>query len=699
VSPQQAQISVDPTYVLHLESGRIRLSATLKYEVRRTSIYGVNVHLPNWRIDQVLPETIVDVPSLDRDKREPLYVPLKATAVQEDGEFTVQIEAVYTAEPADDVVSVVLPRPEAKLSTTATVVVLPADNVAVTVVDEQLQGLERESFPPPDIQLPQRQQSPLVYRERSDTKSAVFVAEVGRRERSVSIAPACHMDVAASRVKVRETLDYRIAYEPLRTIQLAAQRSLIQPENLQILEGKEALPFVVLAHPSSDAGSAAKKTGESADDDLVHLEVDLLSDRIGRWSATIEYVVPLTEPRADGPSSIRVPLVLPVIETDTTLTSYTLDVDTGDDLQFRVIGDQWEAVDEQHAPDLAGTLISRLPPSSVELVVSRPQGGPRASTVVRKAWYQTWLQTQRRRDRAVFEITTSEEQIVVRLPSGATFQCAAVDGRLATTDLDPREQQDEVTVKIPDSQETRPRVVELWYFSPGEELSSGAVDLDPAVIKNASRSSLAYWSLATPSTDHLLLSPRDATPEMAWVRRGIFWHRAAGLDQSDLERWIGASAQESLPASLNNYLFSTFGQTTTLRCFLAPRSMILLAVSGSALLVGLLLIRFRALRHPALVFAVGLTLVSTVLLYPDLATAACQASLLGIGLVLSAVLLKWIVDWRQARRSVIRGTTFASPDSKTVKAAAALSLDEHPAQAPATTASMSVDEPVGEASA
>ena len=694
VSPHEALISVDPLYVLHLESDRIRLSATLHYKIRRTSAYGVNVYCPKWRIDQVLPETVVDSPSLDRDKRDPLYIPLKASAIQENGEFTLQIEGVYEADPTDGVVSVVLPRPEGKMLTAATVAVLPADNVALTVVEEQLQGLERESFPP-DIDLPQRQQSPLFFRERSDGKSAVFAAEIGRRERSVSISPSCRIEISGPRIRVWQTLDYKIAYEKLRFIELTAPRYLIQPENLRILEGEHALPFVVLADQSGDAEAAAGQTEDLADGDQVRLQVDLLSDRIGQWAATIEYELPLPQSQAESPNSIRVPLVLPVTGDDTALTSCRLDIRADEDQHVRVTGGNWEAVDDD-SPDLAGTLVSRFPPSHVELLLDKSQGGTNVSTVVRKAWFQTWLQSQHRRDRAVFQVSTTKEQIEILLPADARLEYVALDGRLVESDLDSLGRR--VTIKMGDAGELKSSVVELWYGFSGGEYSSGTVGLEPAVIAESTWSSRMYWSLATPSTDHLLLLPRGATPEMSWAQRGVFRHRVADLDQVDLERWIGASRQQGLPASLNNYLFSSFGETRNLQCTLGSRSMILLIVSGSALLAGLLLIHVRILRHPAVVFVGGLILVSTVLLYPDLATAVCQASFLGIGLVLSALLLKWIADWRQARRSVVRGATFASPDSKTVKAAAVPLNENHP-HTPPTTASMSLEEPVGEASA
>ena len=696
VTPQEALISVEPLYVLHVESGRIRLSATLHYKIRRTSAYGVNVYCPKWRIDQVLPETVVDSPSLDRDKRDPLYIPLKASAIKEDGEFTLTIEGVYEADPADGVVSIVLPRPEAKMSTAATIVVQPADNVALTVVEEQLQGLERESFPPVIEDLPQRQQEPLFFRDRSDGKSAVFAAEIGRHERSVSVSPRCRVEISGPRITVRQTLDFRVAYEKLRTIQLLAPRYLIRPENLQIHEGEHALPFVELADQPGDEEITAGQTEEASDTDMVRLEVDLLSDRIGHFAATIEYVVPLPEPQADGPSSIRVPLVLPVTGDDMTLTSCRLDIRADEDQHVHVTGGDWEAVEDENSPDLAGALVSRFPPSQVELQLDKSQSGTNVSTVVRKAWFQTWLQSQRRRDRAVFEVATTKERIEIVLPTGAKLEYVALDGRLVESDLDPLEQR--VTIEMGEAGELRSSVVELWYGFSGEEFSSGTVSLDPAMIAESTWSSRMYWSLATPSTEHLLLPPRGATPEMSWAQHGVFWRRVADLDQADLERWIGASTQQGLPTSLNNYLFSSFGETRSLQCTLGSRSMILLIVSGCALAAGLLLIYIRILRHPAVVFAGGLILVSTVLLYPDLAMAACQASALGIGLVLSALLLKWIADWRQARRRVVRGTTFASPDSKTVEAIA-VPLNENSPPTPPTTVSLSVNQPVGEASA
>jgi hypothetical protein len=183
---------------------------------------------------------------------------------------------------------------------------------------------------------------------------------------------------------------------------------------------------------------------------------------------------------------------------------------------------------------------------------------------------------------------------------------------------------------------------------------------------------------------------------MVWRRHGLLWGRWPTLGQHDLERWTGAGRQDPLPPSLNCYLFSSFGEIGEATCLLAERSAALLTLSGITLLAGLLLIYFRVLRHPALVLAGGLAVLTLVLAYPDLALAAVQASWLGVALVASAWVWKRVVDWRQGGRTVVHGTAFASPDSKTVKAPIPLSV--HLPQPPTTTLVAPSGEAVGEPS-
>jgi hypothetical protein len=183
--------------------------------------------------------------------------------------------------------------------------------------------------------------------------------------------------------------------------------------------------------------------------------------------------------------------------------------------------------------------------------------------------------------------------------------------------------------------------------------------------------------------------------EMQWQRRGLFLERFSSLDQGELERWIGGSRQEPLPASVPCYLFSGIGEIAAIEVAFAPRWAIVLVLSGVALACGLLLMYVPCLRHPAMLFALGVAALAVMAAAPDLAAQIAQASLLGLLLVLLALALKGIVGWRQARQTVVRGTRLPSPDSKTVRANLSASKPEGVAL-PSTTAAVPAELPLGE---
>jgi hypothetical protein len=122
-----------------------------------------------------------------------------------------------------------------------------------------------------------------------------------------------------------------------------------------------------------------------------------------------------------------------------------------------------------------------------------------------------------------------------------------------------------------------------------------------------------------------------------------------------------------------------------------------LFLSGGALGCGLLLIYFPYCRHPAVLFFGGVAALAAMLAVPDLAVATAQASLLGLVLVLLAWALKSLADYRESRRTVVRGARLASPESKTARAAAltASKLD-NAMPPPSTTATAPADFPLGE---
>jgi len=693
VAPQETQISVEPLYVLQVEANRVRLTATLKYKVRGTPSSGVDVHLPNWRVEQIGPDFLVDVESLDRDKREPLQIPLKAAAMPDSGEFTLQVDATQEIAAGSGSVSIALPRPEAKASTRAVVAVLPADNVELTIAESEQQGLEREPFPPP-LELPARQQTPQFFRERSDAKSAVLGAALRLRERAVSVASRVRLRVEDTRLHVQQQLDYRIAYEPLRTLELRIPRAVLNSGTLKILDGDQALPFIQIASDGG-VGHGADAAPDAADGDRsVRLQVDLLADRIGLLSILLESESPTPAPGLTGTSPARIFLATPVAGPETVLTSTRVEIDAGQETHVQLPGGGWEQDGSVGDPALRETYLSRSFPLEVDLLITQLDRRRRTSTAVLQAWLQTWLAPARRRDRAVFRVLTDEERILVKMTDGAQVEHVMLDGRLIQAG---RNESGLTMIVLPRTETPQEHVVEVWQSFPQPQPSVGEIALQAPMIQGTSWTRQVYWQLILPAHQSLLFSPANLTSEMIWQRRGLLAERRPILDEEALEHWIGASRQESLPDSHPRYLFSGFGDVDSIGVTVATRWTIVLVLSGAALSCGLLLIYFPRWRHPAMIFSGGVATLAAMLAVPDLAAATAQASLLGLILAMIAWALKSIVDYREARRSVVRGIRRKSSDSKTARAAAlTASKADAAAPLPSTTAMVPIEFPLGE---
>ena len=671
VAARETQISVEPTYRIHVHSRRIRLEATFKYRLRGTSLHGLNIGLPGWQVTQIAPAAVVDIDLWDRDEVDPMVVPLTSAALTEDGELTLEVSAIQELDDPRDGLAITLPRPEAKTLAPATVVVLPADNIELSVSEEDSRGLEREPFPP-RLELPEGQQRPLVFRELPDIGGSQLVAGVEIRERSVSISGTADVRLDAQTIRVDQRFQYRVAYEPLRTLDFVLPRQLLETGDLRFLYDQQALPMIRLNGQAEVEEEPAR---------WVHVQVDPLTELTGMHEITVQHTRPLTDLWPGREMGVDVPLVQPRAKEGTIITGNHLHIQGTSDISFRLDDERWEEGAPGEPSD--GLLLgadATLP--DVTLQVSRRDQRHQTSTVVLQAWIDTRLGASIRRERAAFRVTTNQGHVAVRLPEGAQLERVGLNGQ-EVTDYAVRDVQTKV-VNVPSGDE---HVLELWYEAPRTSGPLSRLDLDVPQVVEARSNQRVFWTLATAPDVHLLLPPAEVTPVLSWTWRRFFWVRTARLLPQDLERWIGATPQPGdIPEAANRYLFSSFGPLGQLRFNLATRGTILLTMSGVALLIGLLVIYLSWLRHPATLFAGSLAVFTIILWYPDLALALLQAAIWGLLLTMLAVALRWYFDRHRLQGTVIRGTTYASPDSQTVKAAPA--LPEQPAVTSTATGSL-----------
>ena len=155
----------------------------------------------------------------------------------------------------------------------------------------------------------------------------------------------------------------------------------------------------------------------------------------------------------------------------------------------------------------------------------------------------------------------------------------------------------------------------------------------------------------------MVFAPAHYTREFSWVWSGWFWQRQPPLEQKDLESWVGVAAtgdpvrtagesdeqfaarERQRASSTNRYLFSTVGTVEPLTVSMLSRARLVFLASLPLLLGGLLVIYFPFARHPAMLFALALLLLSASMVDPESALLVAQASSLGLVLAVVAAVM------------------------------------------------------------
>ncbi|HTN76940.1 MAG TPA: hypothetical protein VL096_16895 [Pirellulaceae bacterium] len=645
VVPKRTRVSVEPTYVMYLDGRQARLDATLKYKIRGAKTYQVEHDFTGWTIDRVGPDNLVQGEALLAEKATPLSIPLAPTALPATGEFEIRVQAHRDLPPLAHNVALTVPRPVGALLTPGSVIVVPADNVELSPRSDELQGLTPDPLPS-TVKLPTRQQMPLFYRELGGGATATFAADFQLRERTVTIAITGDVRVDAQRAQMEERLAYTIAYEPLRNLELDVPRTLWEAGQMQVLLEGNVLP--VILQPADDAAT---------DPTRATVRVDLLSERIGKLELIVRYTAALPKLAGDRPQIFPLPLVLPRLEGERKNALVTLRIAHDGPFEVGASGEGWTN-SQRFSPtaslDQVGEWSHDAGAASFPMQLSPQQSLNQGTVVVEQAWLQSWLTSSDRQDRAVFRFVTTLPQLEIKLPpqvQDANLE-VALDGRRMTRYVVDAEGL--LTIELPRTADVTSRVVELWYTFNNRRPRMGSMELVAPHVQGAGDARRAYWQLILPDNEHLLLDPADLTPDMTWRWRGTHWSRVGTLSQSDLEAWSGARPQSELPTATNSYLYSTFGSLQTLQVRTELRRNMLLGWSGLALVIGLAMLYLPAGRHPALLLVAGVSLVALAGWNPDLAILFAQATVVGLGCVLLARLMRSLFAPRRATSVVLR---------------------------------------------
>lgn len=634
IVPRKTRLSVEPEYVVFVDGKDLRLDATLRYTVRGKKVFLLEVDLADWQLDDVGPATAVAGDGLDVDKSNKLRIPLLRRLA---GKFEVTIKAHRSLPPDTKTLKVRLPTPLAASSSSAALVIQPADNVELIPNDETSVELTRQQVSAAKSAPDGYQQRPLFY--RGEASKAVFVGERSIHARKVSVDVESRVKMERRTCQVYQRFSYHIDYQPLRFLEIDVPRRVAGRSDLQFeLAGKK-----VVASPK------AAKLGRKVPPDFVPMSIPLPSPgQIGSVELTIRYPLHWKElpPRASILREIQ--LAMP---RDGKLVGNRLSATSVAPLTVGMHDEAWTQESSLELSMSQGSSLNLSTPKvngKAVLAVHCEQRSEQKSTVVTKAWICTDLTAKSRQDWAAFEVLTGQSDLDIFLPEGVGPDQAEIllDGKVVR----PKEaSNNHLRLSLP-SETGGQYLIELRYHCPGNRPTKGHMDLDlPRVGKDTWNRRL-YWELILPQDEHVVFNPKGFVCEYTWGWNGFFWGQQPICKRDYPADWMGVSrkipsSSAELPGQpgrhgTNRYVFSMLGEPLQCKFRTIGRSWIVLLASLGALLAGLVLIYVPRSRHPLSLLAAGIGLVIVGLIFPASTLLLLQASALGLALALMAGLLE-----------------------------------------------------------
>jgi hypothetical protein len=656
VTTRPSRASVEPIHVVYVEDKQLRLESTFKYRFRGARAEGLVFNLGDWRLSRVAPADLLDITAPDAPAGKSRMIPLRLGAVLP-GELELKLDAHRPLDSTTGEVSFTLPRPEADVVAPATVIISAADNVELTPQPAKITGLSLD-LAPAVARIPSRQQPPLVYRDLGADEAAVFVADLRVRTRWTTASARGKVKIDQQQMEIEQRLDYRVAYEARRLFEILVPRSVLLAGPFTVSLADEPLTPTPLPN--------APLRGDSA-----RFQVSAPDDQIGLCQLLVKYTLPLPKWDRQKPQSLTIPLVIPADEPHQQLGGQQIELVTSG--PWRLEPDPTGS-DEFSRPTLAAiggpTLYawSRATTHS-QWIIDPVETGLPATVLLDKAWIQTWLADGVRQDRAVFRLTTQQDQLrygLAHRPIDNSVQ-ATINGQPAAALL---REPATLLIDLPAAARGRECVIELWYSMPESAAAAGLVstELKAPLLEEASPPRRMFWQLCLPGDKHLLLPPANLTAEMRWDSLSWLGGRQPTLGQVELEAWIGASRQDPLPRDIHEYLYSSLGRAPTLAYTAAGRRLLLAAASGLALALGLLILHVRAIRRSETILLLGVALTGLALALPDAALLAAQCAALGLAVALAAALWTWATSGRSTWLAARRNTSLASAESRSTEA-------------------------------
>ncbi|MDR0338373.1 MAG: hypothetical protein LBI18_14960 [Planctomycetaceae bacterium] len=657
VSPQP-RTNVKPEYQIGINKGSLSLTARLSYEVLGSKTENIAIQLSGWKWNgEIKPSNIIDTVGVEQDANGLLTIPFRAPT---DGSFEIEFKAycpLLTKEGETKQRLVIpLPQPLVTWSEPAPVVIVPADNVEVIPIDEDTDsglvvsesgagdsapkrtvGLTRRSRRSQTvrIEIPERQQEPLFY--RTEPVESVFVADVRYHRQKVTASMRTDIRLRDANDQVDQIISYDVSYVPIEKLYFLIPKSLEESGSLQVKIGNRPLEL-------RDVTSTGADTGE----ENWSRKLVMLPESLFKFQLVFRYSVPPVPIEYDMTTPFSLSFIRPA-ETVISDHRVNLIVPPGYLTELHDDGNHlWNTVTPDSST-LGTSFQSMQTPDRISLLISLSNHVALGTTMIERAWLQTWLTGSLRQDRGVYLITSDRESITMNLPTatGKSKVFVSIDRTPVFAEVSSK---GELTIPLTLEQRQHSVLVEVVYRFPFEMVGS-LVELDLPHFNSESLLRCEYWQIILPQDKHILDIPSGWTPEYRWAWNNLFWGRVPSLQKKEIGLPDDLPESSAISPRSNQYLFSTLHPASAVSFYLVGRSLIVLFSSGFSLLIGLVLIYFPRTRYAGSLLGLVVALLAILFYRPALVLLMLQASSLGVFLALGAAYVyrivyrdeKWVV--------------------------------------------------------
>ena len=630
VAAPQKRVNVKPRYHFSINRGEITMTARLFYTVSGSKTDVLYLHLPDSQWDWDFSTAgIVDTSGVEWDESGDLKIPLISA---QERTFNIEFRARRTIDFEDErQYRLVLPIPKPQQvawSESADVTIASTHNIEVLPIDQEIRGLtrltRREALSR-RIDTTDLQQESLYF--STELPDATFVADLIFHQPKINATMRTDVRLSEEFPRVEQTIYYNAAFTWIERVYVFIPRTLDSSGDIQVRSNNRPL----------ELRSTIPDSLVSVPDNYVRKVVQL-SEPVSRLDLTFLYSLPPLAVSEDNTVPFPFFFIYPA---DISVADHRIHFFTPPNFKVELQNESkqlWEPFREPRRPSLSATETFRSAhsPTKIASFISAPKRNISGTTIVERAWLQTWLTGAMRVDRASYRVRSTNESVSLQLPPDSTRNHPVgvqVDGQPIPPNISPTGM-----LTIPISPEQYNRSIDIFV---DYRYSFGMPEMRvPITLPSFADETLVqheFWQLILlQNQQHIIDGPKGWTLKYDWSWNGLFWWRTPSIRKSDIGFEPDSPDIEATISESSQYVFSHLQPTPNVRLYIVNRSSIILLASSIALLIGLVLIYVPQSRYAGSLFGLGVGLLAVLLYQPALVLLMLQASVFGVFLALGA---------------------------------------------------------------